>query len=162
MYQMLASVPHGAVLRPVLYSFFTADVPQSENIETATYVDEIACLASDICPFANTIDLWLQRQCIKSKSVHITFTLRKGECAPVTMGGEYFQDCVKWLGMHLAKRLTWAHHIKNERVNEVKWTRRSATHIQYKDLYWLIRRQSPLLLHNELMGASSKPSGAME
>lgn len=59
-YEMLASVPQGSVLHPVLYSIFTADLPQSDNVETATYAEDTACLASDMCPFAASQTLQVQ------------------------------------------------------------------------------------------------------
>lgn len=46
----LHSVPQGSVMGPVLYSIYTADLPMTEDVETATYADDTACLASDIYP----------------------------------------------------------------------------------------------------------------
>lgn len=156
LYEIKASVPQGSVLGPVLYTIFTADLPRTEEVETATYADDTACLASDVDPAKasqklqkqlNKTDYWLQKWRIKSsatKSTHITFTLRKGECTPVSLGNETLpkSDCVKYLGMHLDKRLTWAKHIK---------TKRNASNFSFQNLSWLIGRKSPLSLHNKLL-----------
>lgn len=87
---------------------------------TATNTDNTMCLASDICPFTASqklqaklakIEKWLQIWC-----VHVTFTLRRGECALLTVGGEPLpsKDWVKYLSVHLEKQLMWAQH-KNKK-----------------------------------------------
>ncbi|CAH2231394.1 jg27705 [Pararge aegeria aegeria] len=88
-YNIKASVPQGSVLGPILYSIYTADLPSTSEVETATYADDTACLASDIYPdrasqklqiHLDKIDQWLSKWRIKysaSKSKHITFTLHK-------------------------------------------------------------------------------------
>jgi hypothetical protein len=156
LYEIEASVPQGSVLGPVLYTIYTADLPRTEEVETATYADDTACLASDIDPLKasqklqiqlNKIDLWLRKWRIKSsttKSTHITFTLRRKECPPVYMGNEALPktDSVKYLGMFLDRRLTWTKHIK---------AKRTEANMRLKNLSWLIGRKSPLSLHNKLL-----------
>ncbi|CAH2233749.1 jg14353 [Pararge aegeria aegeria] len=114
-YNIKASVPQGSVLGPILYSIYTADLRSTSEVETATYADDTACLASDICPDRasqklqiqlDKNDQWLTKWRIKysaSKSKHITFTLRKDNCPPVTMGGKKLpsETTVKYLGLHL-------------------------------------------------------------
>lgn len=74
LYDIRASVPQGSVLGPVLYSINTADVPCSENVVTATYADDTACLASHNDPTVaaemlqthlHEIDGWLEKWRIK-------------------------------------------------------------------------------------------------
>jgi hypothetical protein len=65
----------------------------------------------------NKIDAWEKKRRIKinqSKPTHITFTLRNQTCPTVQMGNVALpqKNEVKYLGVHLDRRLTWAKHIK--------------------------------------------------
>lgn len=156
LYNINASVPQGSVLGPVLFSIYTADLPQSQDVVTATYADDTACLASDIDPHnaslqlqvqLDKVDAWLQRWRLKpsvTKSTQVTFTLRKGICGPVYMEGKALPnaDSVKYLGLHLDRRLTWANHIK---------AKKREANLQFLSLNWLLGRRSPLSLSNKLL-----------
>lgn len=156
LYDIEASVPQGSVLGPVLYSIYTADLPISDYVVTATYADDTACLTSHDDPAiaAKTLQThlykmeeWLEKWRIKpsvTKSLQITFTLRRGDCPTVTLRGEHLpqEKCVRYLGLHLDRRLTWASHIKSKRKE---------ADLNFKRLYWLIGRQSSLSLSNKLL-----------
>lgn len=79
-----------------------------------------------------------------SKSVHITFTLCRKNCPPVTLNGTELphQETVKYLGMHIDRRLTWGTHIKKKR-DEIN--------SKYRGLYWLLGRNSKLSLDKKLL-----------
>ncbi|CAG9138035.1 unnamed protein product [Plutella xylostella] len=155
-YEINAGVPQGSVLGPILYSIFTSDLPQSKGVTTATYADDTAILASNKIPekaslnlqeSLNDIHKWLEKWRIRAsatKSVQITFTLRKGNCPPVKLGETELphHDTVKYLGMHLDRRLTWQKHLK---------TKRDEINLKYRNLNWLLGRNSRLSVENKLL-----------
>lgn len=155
-YEILAGVPQGSVLGPVLYTLFTSDLPQSPEVTVATFADDTALLASNKCPLQasvilqnslNKVDEWLAKWRITasaSKSVHVTFTLRKEDCAPVSLNGSQLRhhEVVKYLGMHLDCRLTWRKHIQ---------TKREEINLKHKGLYWMMGRNSTLSIDNKLL-----------
>ncbi|CAH2207630.1 jg844, partial [Pararge aegeria aegeria] len=97
-YDINAGVPQGSVLGPVLYTLFTVDLPQSPGVTVATFADDTAILASHTNPVkASEIlqkspletQMWMEKWRITAspaKSLHITFTLRTGDCPPVKLG----------------------------------------------------------------------------
>lgn len=153
--EVKAGIPQGSVLGPVLYTLFTADMPVTNNVTVATYADDTAIVASSLCPAeastlvqneVNHIEKWLSKWNIKvnsSKSSHITFTLRKGDCPPITINGGVIptQNTVKYLGMTLDRRLTWKPHIK---------AKQQQLKIKTRKLYWLLGPKSELNLNNKL------------
>lgn len=155
-YNITAGVPQGSVLGPVLYTIFTADLPETPNVTIATYADDTAILANSKNPHEasellqnslNKVDDWLKKWRMKasaSKSVHVTFSLRRGDCSPVNLGNHPLphSDTVKYLGMHLDRRLTWKKHLQ---------TKRDQLGLKYRGLYWLLGRNSKLSVDNKLL-----------
>lgn len=155
-YDISAGVPQGSVLGPILYTLYTADLPQSHKVMNATFADDTALLASSKDPQTaskilqeglNKVDDWLQKWRIKasaSKSTHVTFTLKKGDCPPVILGNNTLPhgDSVKYLGIHLDRRLTWKKHIK---------MKRDETNMRFRTMYWLLARNSKLSVDNKLL-----------
>lgn len=155
-YSINAGVPQGSVLGPILYTIFTSDMPTTSNVLVATYADDTAILASSTCPVEasnlvqnelNQIDTWLSKWNIKvntEKSVHVAFTLRKGVCPSLYINNSEIpqKDSVKYLGLHIDKRLTWKNHIKAKKEHLKIKTRR---------LYWLLGPTSQLNLATKVL-----------
>jgi hypothetical protein len=54
-----------------------------------------------------------------SESVHVKLTSRRENCPPVHINNVHLpqQEDVKYLGLHLDRRLTWRKHILTKRKN---------------------------------------------
>lgn len=155
-YETKAGVPQGSVLGPTLYLLFTSDLPHTDGVEIGTFADDTAVLAVDADPkkaslslqkCIDNISFWLNDWRIKVnelKSVQVTFTLKRDSCPPITLNNLAIPQSndVKYLGMHLDKRLTWKKHIQ---------TKRKALDIKLNKFYSLINYRSPLSLDNKLL-----------
>lgn len=156
LYPIQSGVPQGSILGPILYSIFTADLPETVGTMTATYADDTAILSSHNNPDIATRNLqnhlhhleeWFQRWRIKAnenKSTHTTFSTRKGNCPAITLNGTQIPqaDTVKYLGIHLDRKLTWRTHI---------FAKRKQLGIKLSQLYWIIGRKSKLSTENKLL-----------
>jgi hypothetical protein len=80
----------------------------------------------------------------QGKSVHVTFTTRAGNYPPIHINQQPIPQgmSVKYLGMHLDKKLTWWEHIIHKRKQ---------LNLKARRILWLLGRTSPLSLENELV-----------
>lgn len=151
-----SGVPQGSVLGPILYTLFTADMPTSSDVMTATYADDTAILAvkesaSEASALVQSqldlINVWLKKWNIKvnvDKSTHVTYTLKEGDCPSVHLNGILIpkSNCFKYLGMNIDRRLTWRNHLQ---------LKRKQLDIKTRKMYWLLGPHSELSLRNKLI-----------
>jgi hypothetical protein len=157
LYLIKAGVPQGSVLGPVLYTIFTSDLPTSTDVTIATFADDTAILSSHVNPNTASRELqdhlfkiqeWLKLWRIKvneTKSVQVTFTNKKQKHCPSVKLNEVKlpqKSEVKYLGMHLDRKLTWKKHIE---------TKRTQLKLKLSQMYWLIGRQSKLSLNCKVL-----------
>ncbi|KAL1110565.1 hypothetical protein AAG570_008093 [Ranatra chinensis] len=126
-----ASVPQGSVLGPLLYLIYTADIPTYPSTHMATFADDICILTSNPEPslvshnlqqHLNNLQKWCKKWRIvinQSKSIHITFSLRRGSCPPITFDNIPIPpaSCVRYLGLYIDKRVTWNPHTRLKRID---------------------------------------------
>lgn len=80
----------------------------------------------------------------RNKSVYVTFTTRPKTCIPVKFYGKEIPQCesVKYLDIHLDKRLTWKKYI---------FTKRKQLNLLTSKMYWLLEKKSKLTLGNKML-----------
>lgn len=151
-----AGVPQGSILGPTLYLIYTSDMPTSKEIHTSTFADDTAILSVNESPqeashklqiHVHLLEKWLQQWRIKineRKCSHITFTLRKETCVSILINNQIVPQHseVKYLGVHLDRRLTWKYHVE-AKITQIKLTTAK--------LHWLIGRNSVLKLDCKLL-----------
>lgn len=151
-----AGVPQGSILGPFLYVLYTADMPTHVKTQTFTFADDTAIISTHSCPVEaskllqnhiNELQIWLDKWKINVnpvKCAHITFTLRKHDCTPIKINNVQIpqQNHVKYLGIHLDRRLTWSRHI------EAKTTQIKLKTVQ---LMWLLNSRSTLRLEYKVL-----------
>jgi hypothetical protein len=127
--EIKAGVPQGSVFALILYLLYTWDIPQEEDITTATFADDTAIHAVGYSSEETTTKL--QEACFRindwtklwrmriseNKSVHIDFAYRKNVQILVSINNTNitYSNTAKYLGMNLDIRLRWKEHIKKKR-----------------------------------------------
>jgi len=122
---MLAGVPQGSVLSPMLYNLYTSDLPRFSGTQVAMYADDICIYVKDKCaPFAraavqrhlNIIDEWAKQWRITinaNKTAAVIFSKKnKIKLSPLTLNNADidYVESHRYLGVDLQRRLNWTTH----------------------------------------------------
>lgn len=159
-HQVVAGVPQGSLLSPLLYSIYTSDIPTPAGCELGQYADDTAVATIGLKPTTmirrlngglQRISRYFQKWRIKINptKTEAIFLTRRGlnRYKPnenIKLNGDDIQWCdtVRYLGVHIDKRLTYKSHIdKSIERNE----------LSIRTLYSLIGRNSKLSLGNKLL-----------
>jgi len=158
---MLSGVPKGSILGPLLYTLYTADLPQSDKTILSTFADDTAIFTTNPDPMQTSANLqehlleitnWTRKWKIKineSKSSQITFSLRRVQCPPVNINQKDVPqvESVKYLGIHFDRRLTLKDHVSSKR-NQLD--------LKTREIKWIIGRHSPY--HLKIRSSFTKQS----
>jgi hypothetical protein len=123
-----------------LYLLYNVYLPTSTESTTAIFNFDTAVLARHY--FTETANLsrcnkktvkkikrW-RMNANESKSVHITFTTRRETCPPVHINNLHLpQQDVRYLGLHVDRRLSWCKHI---------FTKRKQLGMKLTEMHWLL------------------------
>jgi hypothetical protein len=106
-------VPQDAILSPSLYNFFTDNSPQINESETATFADDTAIFVSILFP--RNSNSGRSKFTAKAQAIYFTgcWSTRKLPTAHIRVGDHPipWSTKVKYLGVTLNKRLTFAGHM---------------------------------------------------
>jgi hypothetical protein len=160
-YNIPYGVPQGAILSPTLYNIFTSDAPAAEDgCEMATFADDTAvfvssyeptvvcdCLQKQLDSLSNYFKSWkIKINPSKTQAIYFTrcFSALRLPSSRIVLDGQEipWSEEVKYLGIHLDKRLTFACHT----AKSIEKAERA-----FRILYSFLNRRSKLNRFNKLL-----------
>jgi hypothetical protein len=155
-HEVRSGVLQGSVLGPLLHLLFTAHPPTTDCTSISTFADYTGLLAVHCDPVVTSQRLqshlsllhgWFEMCKIRVKpemSAHVTFTTRHVTCPPVSLHTTPIpvKSEVKYLGLHLNRKLTWRKHTQ---------TKRQHLDLNIRAMSWLPGRRSQLSLSNKFL-----------
>lgn len=121
------------MLGPLLYTFYTADIPTHDNVDATTFADDIALVARSenydeaVAKLQTDTDkavTWAQKWKIRlnsDKSARVDFALRPHGHIPTYIYGQAVNatNTAKYFGVHLDSKLNWQKHLETK-LDELK------------------------------------------
>jgi hypothetical protein len=100
-------------------------------------------LQASLLAIQSWLNIW-RMKANETKSVHVTFTTRRETCPPAHINEVQFpqENHVRYLGLHLDRRLTWHTHILAK--HKQLW-------LSLTKIYWLLGRKNKLSTNNKLL-----------
>lgn len=157
-YNIVAGLPQGSCLSPILYNIYTSDFPTCNTVKVALFADDTALYCSNIDP--NYIIMKLENELInilnyfkkwkikinETKSQAIFLTKRRAQRylpdRQIKFGNNEidWKSELKYLGLIIDKQITFKNHClySNERAQKY-----------IRILYPFINRKSKLNIHNK-------------
>ena len=152
---MLSGVPQGRILGPLLCTLYTADISQAKSTTLNTFADDTAILSCHTNPITATANLQTHLRRIENwtRKWRLKINEAKSTRHIHAMTGKFPQlyfsyntipqtDSIRYLGLHLDKRLPLKHRIAATRKHLALKTR---------ELYWIRGKYSPLSLANKVL-----------
>lgn len=159
-HQIVAGLPQGSCLSPLLYNIYTADIPQNRHTQLALFADDTAIYCSDTNPNVivskleatlTELDNYFTSWKIKvnnNKTQSIFFTKRRAErflpnrCINFKNTELSWNSEIKYLGVMFDKKLSFKLHCQYANEKAQKYV---------QILYPLINRHSKLNIKNKLL-----------
>lgn len=140
----------------LFHHLYTADQPTTPYTSVAEFADDKIIYTSQndlytaklyLQNHLNSLSSWYTKWKIKinnEKSSHITFSLRQGEIPSIILNNQTIPTVsnIRYLGLTLDKRLTWAEQIK---------IKPNTLNLRRKSLHYLIGNHSQLNLNTKLL-----------
>lgn len=152
---ILAGVPQGSCLSPMLFSIYSNDIPVSDKARVSLFADDTLFYTHDINPKRATIRLqnqintassWFDKWRLRinpQKTVAILFNRKMQDPQCILLKGIRinWSKTVKYLGVILDKRLSLGSHVKASIQN---------AHKIRGSLYTILNRKSPIPIKSKL------------